>query len=79
MIAFELIEKLKKNQLMHYPVMVLYSVMDGIGIRTKAFSGARIRTRLWSRHQGRLVNDPDQPKHPLGELQWSVSPDDVAP
>jgi len=29
MIAFELIEKLKKNQLMHYPVMVHYPVMDG--------------------------------------------------
>jgi len=28
MIAFELIEKLK-NQLMHYPVMVHYPVMDG--------------------------------------------------
>jgi len=30
MIAFEFIEKLKKNQLMHYLVMVHYPVMDGI-------------------------------------------------
>jgi len=30
-ITFELIEKLKKNQFMHYPVMVHYPVMDGSG------------------------------------------------
>ena len=32
MIAFELIEKLQKNQLMHYPVMVHYPVMDGMAV-----------------------------------------------